>query len=103
MELKIKRITRFVMMLFMLLFLIIIVLVLKNIILARWKPLSSGKDAIIDVYFPENGDLIFVSESVNLKKGISHLDKLENLTLYFTMPLRENENVRKDKNYSTCI
>ena len=100
MELKIKRITRFVMMLFMLLFLIIIVLVLKNIILARWKPLSSGKDAIIDVYFPENGDLIFVSESVNLKKEISHLDKLENLTLYFTMPLRKNENVSKDKNYS---
>ena len=58
MELKIKRIIRFLMILFILFFIVLIVLVLKNIISAKWKPLSSGKDAIIDVYFPENGDLI---------------------------------------------
>lgn len=84
------------MILFILMFLLTIILILKIVLFTKLRPLSNGKNATIDVYFPQTGDLIYVSETINLKKDLSHLDELEVLSLYFTMPLRENKNVVKE-------
>ena len=86
------------MILFILMFLLTIILILKIVLFTKMRPLSNGKNATIDVYFPQTGDLIYVSETINLKKDLSHLDELEVLSLYFTMPLRENKNVVKENN-----
>ena len=86
------------MILFILMFLLTIILILKIVLFTKLRPLSNGKNATIDVYFPQTGDLIYVSETINLKKDLSHLDELEVLSLYFTMPLRENKNVVKENN-----
>ena len=93
-----KKISRFLMILFILMFLLTIILILKIVLFTKMRPLSNGKNATIDVYFPQTGDLIYVSETINLKKDLSHLDELEVLSLYFTMPLRENKNVVKENN-----
>ena len=93
-----KKISRFLMILFILMFLLTIILILKIVLFTKLRPLSNGKNATIDVYFPQTGDLIYVSETINLKKDLSHLDELEVLSLYFTMPLRENKNVVKENN-----
>lgn len=79
-------------------FLLTMILILKIVLFTKLRPLSNGKNATIDVYFPQTGDLIYVSETINLKKDLSHLDELEVLSLYFTMPLRENKNVVKENN-----
>ena len=86
------------MILFILMFLLTIILILKIVLFTKLRPLSNGKNATIDVYIPQTGDLIYVSETINLKKDLSHLDELEVLSLYFTMPLRENKNVVKENN-----
>lgn len=93
-----KKISRFLMILFILMFLLTMILILKIVLFTKLRPLSNGKNATIDVYFPQTGDLIYVSETINLKKDLSHLDELEVLSLYFTMPLRENKNVVKENN-----